>query len=110
MSGHPLAQVESAPSEFEVHWVLSVPPGQAERFGKVIRHAWWTFGGVAGQRRLICDYAGSAVVVIVQLVADDLYQAIYNSQDHVITPIRRVGLHLPKTAVVIVTNAGRAGS
>jgi hypothetical protein len=90
-----------AVSKYEVHWLLNVPQGRAEQYSKVIRQAWWTFSGVAGERRLSCDHAGDMVVVVLRLTSDDLPLAIDETRALVIGPLVRAGLPLPESVVVI---------
>jgi hypothetical protein len=94
-------------STYEVHWVLNVSQGRAGQYGKAIRQAWWTFRGVAGERKLSCDYAADVVVVVLGLASDDLSQAIDETRSPVIGPLVGAGLPLPESVVVIATTNER---
>jgi hypothetical protein len=87
---------------YEVHWVVLVQDGEAEAYGLAIRRSWWTARGEPGERRLIVDFLGDSVTVVLEVVADDAWGAIHTTHPLIIGPVERSGLPLPERVTVSV--------
>lgn len=75
-------------SVYSVHWMLTYQVGAAADYAKAVQTSWWTDNPPSGERRLICDYAANAVIVVVETIADDVVHAIRSTQPTV-SPLSR---------------------